>query len=137
MPRSKRPPIAYKPQFAGEIFRPKDVVESELDDVPPEPTARDTPQPERSSAQENERSTGRTNVRTYERTGERVRIRHSFDIYQDQLIALADIQIAAFRLTGRKPPIGELVQEALDEYIQSAAEQSDERSSERTTGRRR
>ena len=129
MPRSKRPPIAYKPQFAGDIFRPKDVVDAELGDAPAERPAETEPEAERP----NSRTTGRPSERPDERPNDRVRIRHSFDIYRDQLVALADIQIAAFRRSGRKPPIGELVQAALDEYIEKQTERPDER----TTGRRR
>jgi hypothetical protein len=47
------------------------------------------------------------------------RVRHSFDVRRDQLIDLTDIQIEVFRRTGRKPTMGELVQEALDEYIRA------------------
>jgi hypothetical protein len=135
MPKSKRPPIAYKPQFAGDIFRPKEVVDAELGDAPPEhPVEVEVePKTERPSS----RTTGRTNERSTDRTtgrpDDRVRIRHSFDVYQDQLVALGDIQIAAFRRSGRKPPIGELVQAALDEYI----DKTTGRTFERTTGRRR
>jgi hypothetical protein len=64
-----------------------------------------------------------TNGRTDERMNERPVvpriIRHSFDIRQDQLLALAEIQAQEFAASGRKPKMGELAQEALDLYIAS------------------
>ena len=48
---------------------------------------------------------------------ERARVRHSFDIYRDQLLSLGDIQLARHRQTGRKPKLGDLVQEALDAFV--------------------
>jgi len=65
--------------------------------------------------------------RTNERTNERSRVRHSFDIYNDQLVSLGDIQIARHRQTGRRPKLGDLAQEALDAFI-AANERTNERS---------
>src|SRR5437588_452396 len=78
--------------------------------VPPE-TMKEVSRPRSPS------SSARTNGRTNGRTDERAKIRHSFDIYRDQLLELADIQADVFRKTGKKPKVGELVQEALDAYI--------------------
>ena len=47
------------------------------------------------------------------------RVRHSFDVRRDQLVELTGIQMDVFSRTGRKPTMGELVQEALDEYIRA------------------
>jgi len=58
-------------------------------------------------------------------------VRHSFDVYEDQLLALAEVQTALFRKTGRKPKMGELVRTALDAYIQAVNERSDERTAAR------
>lgn len=55
--------------------------------------------------------------RSSERPNERTKVRHSFDIYQDQLLALTEIQADIFRQTGKKPKVGDLVQQALDAYI--------------------
>jgi hypothetical protein len=55
-----------------------------------------------------------------ERTNERTKVRHSFDIYRDQLLELSTIQATIFRETGKKPTVGELVQDALDAYIARA-----------------
>lgn len=110
-----------------------------------------------------ERTNERTNVATFERTkqrttgrsdeppgerdtadragdldgidAERARVRHSFDVYRDQLLALGDIQTARHRRTGRKPKLGELVQEALDAYIAQHA-RTNERTNERSTNSR-
>src|SRR5215217_2387156 len=65
-------------------------------------------------------------VRTNGRTDERSVVRHSFDIYIDQLQALTRIQTQVFEETGRKPKMGELAQEAFDLYIASEAERANE-----------
>lgn len=59
-------------------------------------------------------------------SSERLRVRHSFDIYRDQLLSLGDVQLARHRQTGRKPKLGDLVQEALDAFV-ARHEQRDER----------
>ncbi len=120
MPKSKRAPIEYTQQFGAGIFRPKDVVESELaeaaqksETAAPAPAAR----------------TARPHVRerTIVATNERTKIRHTFDIFQDQLLALAEIQAGRFKQTGRKPRVGDLVQEALDAYIAQSNERTTDR----------
>src|SRR4051812_21216842 len=80
----------------------------------------------RRTAGPDDRTDTRSNERTNVRSRERPRVRHSFDIYQDQLLSLSEIQAAAFKRTGRKPKVGELVQEALDAYIKRIAGRSDE-----------
>jgi hypothetical protein len=86
-----------------------------------------------------ERTAVRSNVRTNDapdvRTEARTKVRHSFDVYQDQLLSLAEIQAAVYRRTGKKPKAGDLVQEAIDAYIESHRERTDERSSVRTAKR--
>jgi hypothetical protein len=61
---------------------------------------------------------------------ERRRVRHSFDIFEDQLYALAEIQTRRFNAERRKPKLGELVQAALDQYI-AANERTGERAKPR------
>lgn len=131
MPKAKRAPIDYKTQFTNDIFRPKEVVEGELAEIQ---TQAEASQDERTVDRSNERTSERSNEHPNVRTNERTKIRHSFDIYQDQLLALAEIQAAIFKKTGRKPKVGDLVQEALDGYIQREVsnERTNERSSERT-----
>jgi hypothetical protein len=139
MPRSKRSPIDYTPQFGSGIFRPRDVVESELAAeeeraagaagaaVSALPAERTATRPTR-SPKINERSNEEMNVRTSERT----KIRHTFDIFRDQLQALTEIQTARFRRDSRKPKMGELVMEALDAYIAAANERTNERTKHRS-----
>jgi hypothetical protein len=121
MPKAKRPPIDYPTSIGGGIFRPREVVESELAAVEQVPLA--TPDP----ALAVETPPARTN----ERSNERRSVRHSFDVRQDQLLALAEIQAELFSKTGKKPKLGELVQEALDGYIA----RYQRRTNERTNGR--
>ncbi len=103
------------------------------------PTAEDpeTPPAPNGNIQEpvKEHLTERTDIRTNERTEEaqmvtlpvpeRRKVRHSFDIYEDQLVSLADIQAHLYRRNGKKPKVGDLVQQALDAYIASANQGQD------------
>jgi hypothetical protein len=152
MPRAKRTPISYQETEAS-IFRPRDVVEAEIaaldsadDDVENERTNERTD--ERTSAQSNERTkpaaavgesmvrastpdtderpVAQSNERAFERTNERNRVRHSFDIWHDQLLDLAMIQTRLYGKTGKKPKMGELVQEALDAYIAQKMRETNE-----------
>ena len=151
MPRAKRAPIDYVPQFGGGIFRPREMVEDELAELgqdghpdieagAADGSTGNHPVPDRGDGK---KSTSRlagtpgetpvvhTSERSNVRTNERSRVRHSFDIWQDQLLGLTKIQVERFNRTGRKPKLGELVQEALDAYI----DQQRERTNERTTRR--
>jgi hypothetical protein len=106
----------------------------------PPPAEKDTPAdiPRRKRGgvkeQKNERSLERKNVLRNERTNERTLKHHSFDVYVDQLISLDHIRTQRYQETGKKPKIGTLVQEALDEYIKNH-EQKNERSLERKNER--
>lgn len=125
MARQNRPPIDYKPQAAA-IFRPREVVEAERTqgEEAPVPAVQERPNngtDKRTDDQPNTRTNERTNDRTDEQTSlrtiERATVRHSFDIYRDQLMALGEIQMDIFKRTGKKPKLGPLVQDALDRYI--------------------
>jgi hypothetical protein len=64
----------------------------------------------------------RLNERSNERTDEpshvkRQRIRHTFDIYADQLLSLKEIQLDRARGLEKVYRLGDLVQEALDGFI--------------------
>lgn len=59
----------------------------------------------------------KTNERPKERTNERIKIRHSFDIFQDQLSKLQEIQIKTIQQGRKKPRLGDLAQQALDEFL--------------------
>lgn len=153
---SKRRPIEYTAQFVPGVFRPADEIESELKSLNDEeinPPARSFTAVDTSHLRDNEERPGpqskamHVEVRTNERTNERSqqvqeeprrRIRHSFDIWEDQLLSLAEIQAESFVTTRRKPKLGELVQEALDAYIHAqkrTSERTDERLNGRTTRR--
>jgi hypothetical protein len=123
MARGKRSPIDYKPQFGGGIFRPMEEVEEDLAQLEQQPESASS---DMSASQEPEKA---------EPPPERVRVRHSFDVYRDQLFSLTAIQIALFSKTGKKPKLGDLVQEALDAYISSHCDRTDERSNVRPNER--
>ena len=150
MPKAKRSPIDYTPQFGAGIFRPKEAVEQELATLAEEASVDSVEEiaqayepPARSAVGEAEagvsrrrdprpaRTNGATNERTNERTSNRSRVRHSFDIWQDQLLGLSEIQAERFSRTGRKPKLGELVQEALDAYIAKERKRTNVRTNER------
>src|SRR5947209_1554135 len=128
MPRSKRTPIDYKPQYSDSMFRPKEVVDSEIESV-------DLPDDSSTVEASVNSSLQATHERTNERTNERPKVRHSFDVYKDQLLHLTDIQADVFRRTGRKPKVGDLVQEALDTYIDTHLQTTTERRNVRTNDR--
>ena len=54
---------------------------------------------------------------TIVRTNDRTKIRHSFDIFQDQLFELRDLAYERQRGSVKKLPLGDLVQEAIDLYL--------------------
>jgi hypothetical protein len=59
----------------------------------------------------------RTTERSSDRTVERKKVRHSFDVFEDQLTTLEEIQHKAKKANGKKPSLGDLIQEALDKWI--------------------
>jgi hypothetical protein len=152
---SKRRPIAYSAQFAPGVFRSPEEVAGELQllDEPEAPTDSrpaanvDTrlvrPTDDRPAGHPHERTNERPSERSNERTDAREReprrrVRHSFDIWEDQLLALTEIQAQAFLTTRRKPKLGELVQAALDGYISAqrdTIERPNVRTNERTSRR--
>jgi hypothetical protein len=83
---------------------------------------------ETNQKQQSERTHERSNERTNERSNARPRVRHSFDIYQDQLLSLKEIAIKREETQGKRVLLGDLVQEALDRFI------THERANERTNG---
>lgn len=118
MPSKPRTPIAYK-ETTGRMFRPASEVQAERDALEQDEAEAPPPPPgagEQDAIIENEETNERNNERTNEQ-GERRVIRHSFDIYHDQLMHMGDIQMRLYRETGKKPKLGRLVQEALDQYI--------------------
>lgn len=84
-----------------------------------------------------ERKVVRSNERTTEYEKDRVKIRHTFDIYDDQLGMLHQIQLEAVQAGGKKPKLGDMVQEALSDYFKKRKihrdnERTDERPTERS-----
>lgn len=115
----KRRPIEYTRSFGGGIFRPPAEVEQELAML------------EADTDQANPLSE-RTFDRSDERSNERPKTRHSFDVFSDQIKALTAIQSQIFNRTGKKPKLGELVQQALDDYIRTHDDRTNDRSVDRS-----
>jgi len=100
------------------------------------PASKNTREPNESKSDEctevllYDRTSERTNVRNVDR----VKIRHAFDIFEDQLRELHTRQLEAVRAGKKKPGLGEMVQRALDEYIKNAqrVNQKEKRTSGRT-----
>jgi len=80
------------------------------------PTRPNIPAVEAKNERSDERTNERTNVR---RTDEksRERVRHSFDVFKDQLVELQALQLAAVRQGKSKPKLGDMVQRAIDLYL--------------------
>jgi len=64
----------------------------------------------------------RTSERPNVRSNERFKIRHTFDIFKDQLQELHSMQLKFVQSGGKKPKLGEMVQEALDLYFEVGLE---------------
>lgn len=64
-----------------------------------------------------EPSKKRSTVATVEKTNERTKVRHTFDIFSDQLMSLKKIQLEREEMFGKRYRIGDLAQEALDMLI--------------------
>jgi hypothetical protein len=65
----------------------------------------------------NERTFERTNQRTNVFTKNRSKIRHTFDIFADQLLTLREIAVDQEIMFGERVLLGDLVQQALDMFI--------------------
>jgi len=108
---------------------------------------------ERTTVRTNERNTApkyaaeesgspSANSYTVEIPAQRSKIRHSFDIFEDQKLALSKIQMAMMDSGYRKKPVlGDMIQEAVDLYIKEKCKKLDnlrivnERPSERSDER--
>ncbi len=110
MPSKPRTPINYE-ATTGRVFRPASEVQAERDVL-------ERAEAEPAEPEQDEETNERSNERTNDQIERRV-IRHSFDIYHDQLMQLGEIQMRLYRETGKKPKLGRLVQEALDRYIRT------------------
>jgi hypothetical protein len=74
---------------------------------------------ERTFERPNERSNERLNERSVKK--KREKIRHTFDIYRDQLVALQMIQLEKFQAGKKKPKLGKMVAEGIDLFIKQEA----------------
>jgi len=59
----------------------------------------------------------RTNAQKIKKSNERKIERHSFDIFSDQKMGLDELQLMLYRKHGKKPKIGSLVREAVDDLF--------------------
>jgi hypothetical protein len=59
----------------------------------------------------------RTNEQKIKKPNERKIERHSFDIFSDQKMGLDELQLMLYRKHGKKPKIGSLVREAVDDLF--------------------
>ena len=94
------------------FFRPTPPAPIEAEEDGPEPSS-PTPEADTSISRTNQRS----NVRTNERPKARRKIRHTFDIFADQLMSLREIALERESETGDRVLLGDLAQEALDMLI--------------------
>src|SRR3712207_5628212 len=92
-----------------------------------EPAPPTTGTPAQTTPTANEPPTERTN----EPSSQRRKVRHTFDIFDDQLLSLKEITIERQRTGGNRVLLGDLVQEALDRFITNARNQ--QRTVERPT----
>jgi hypothetical protein len=97
---------------ASAFFRPKTPTPHTA------PTEQTSPTPSPAVQQPlNDGRSETTNVPTNERTFHRRKIRHTFDIFDDQLLSLKEIAIERQKVFGERVLLGDLVQEALDLFI--------------------
>ncbi|WP_420628636.1 hypothetical protein [Candidatus Leptofilum sp.] len=76
---------------------------------------------ERSNEPTNDRTTEQIEKNNSEQLARR-KVRHTFDIYEDQLQALHTLQLKAVQQGKRKPKLGTMVQEAIDSYLKNLPE---------------
>jgi hypothetical protein len=74
---------------------------------------------ERTFERPNERINERSNKRSMKM--KREKIRHTFDIFRDQLVALQMIQLEKFQAGKKKPKLGKMVAEGIDLFIKQEA----------------
>jgi len=77
----------------------------------------------RSNERSFERPNDVSNERPMERSSKpkREKVRHTFDVYKDQLITLQMIQLERVQAGKRKPKLGKMVSDGIDLYIKQAA----------------
>ncbi len=137
---SKRAPLDLN-QFKIDLPKPnRDPLESIIPTTPPPAPSSDVTVPVyearnvRPHARSSIRSGGRTDTRLIvlpsNRT--RIRIRHPFNIYADQLEALQRIQLERMQAGKKKPTLAKMVTQALDQYLKEQHQKSISKASVRT-----
>ena len=113
-------PVSEQPTIKKKV---NSLVDSLFFDKPITPL----PQAQKEDNRDQKRTNVLSDVRTYERTNvrtkvkpKRQKIRHAFDIYQDQLISLQMRQLEAVQRGKRKPKLGKMVQDAIDLYLRQS-----------------
>jgi hypothetical protein len=106
----------------------QEIVSNPLSDSPFfEKTNTTLSQVQNNNDQDQKRTFERSNERPLERTTERTikkardKIRHTFDIYRDQLIALQGIQFEKVKAGKKKPKLGKMVSDGIDLYLKQWA----------------
>ena len=109
----------------------KSLIEKNESTIPHSPTLEKIDTTKLQAQNENNQDQKRSNDRTTERSNERFnerpfkqkreKIRHTFDIYKDQLISLQMIQLEKVQAGKRKPKLGRMVADGIDLFIKQAA----------------
>jgi hypothetical protein len=105
-------PAAPRPEVADDPKPPATIYESR-----PQPAAAPPATDRHDSEAKTVRPNERTNERPIGRKAKRTKVRHSFDIFFDQLIDLQVLQLKSVRRGRRKPRLGDMVQKAIDLYL--------------------
>ena len=113
-----KPPAKQEDAAVESVKAPISAKTSEDDD-----NTTSLPEQEPKNAEQTETETTKkpsnepTNERRNVRFNKREKIRHTFDIYKDQLLSLRQIALAREATFGERVLLGDIVQEALDMFI--------------------
>ncbi len=108
---------SQKEASAAPVNAPFSAQTSESIDTPTLP-GKETKLPRQTAVQTTKQPSNEpTNERTNARLGKREKIRHTFDIYKDQLLSLRQVTLEREATFGERVLLGDIVQEALDMFI--------------------
>lgn len=79
------------------------------------------------SASAPSRKSESASVHSREGAPERQKVKQGFQVYRDQVLALSELQFETYRRTGKKPHIGEMMRDALDDFIARKKQELDRR----------
>lgn len=85
-----------------------------------------TPETQQSAGEPSRKPEGAP-VHSREGAPGRQKIKRGFQVYRDQVLALSELQFETYRRTGKKPHIGEMVRDALDDFIARKKRELDRR----------